>query len=170
MSQPFVGQLLLVPYNFNPSGYLFCQGQILAISQYEALYNLIGITYGGNGQQTFQLPDMRGRTGIGMGIGSTGTSYVIGGIGGVEQVTLTTNQMPSHNHPFACSIATQGSAVPTNAVPAAGPNIYNGGTPSVNFAPGTITMTGGNQPHANLQPYLVLNWCIAWAGIYPVQG
>lgn len=169
MSQPFVGQLLLVPYNFNPSGYLFCQGQVIAISQYETLYNLIGTTYGGDGQQTFQLPDMRGRTGIGMGTASTGTVYVIGEKAGVEQVTLTTNQMPSHNHPFACSIAAQGSAVPNNAVPASGPNIYNAGSPSVNFAPGTITMTGGSQPHANLQPYLALNWCIAVYGIYPSQ-
>jgi len=170
MSQPFVGQLLLVPYNFNPQGYLFCQGQLLQISQYEALYNLIGTTYGGDGQSTFGLPDMRGRTGIGMGTGAGLSSYVIGERGGVEQVTLTTNQMPQHNHGFACSTSAQGSAVPNNAVPASGPNIYNAGSPSVDFAGATITMAGGNQPHANLQPFLVLNWCIASAGIFPSQG
>jgi len=170
MSQPFVGQLLLVPYNFNPSGYFFCQGQLIAISEFEALFNLIGTTYGGDGQNTFALPDMRGRTAVGTGTGSTGTSYVIGERAGLEQVTLTTSQLPQHTHGFACSTAAQGSAVPNNAVPASGPSIYNAGVPSVNFAPGSITMAGGNQPHSNLQPYLVLNWCIAWAGIFPSQG
>ncbi|MGH9666665.1 MAG: phage tail protein [Bryobacteraceae bacterium] len=165
-SSPYVGMLLLVPYNFAPASWMFCAGQSLAISENDTLFNLIGTTFGGDGQSTFNLPDLRGRTPVHQGPG-----YVIGQRGGVENVTLTGNQLPSHTHSVSASSGAQNSSVPSNNVLASGPLTYvpNGQTNGA-MAPASIASNGGSQPHANLQPYLTLNWIISLFGIYPSQG
>jgi microcystin-dependent protein len=172
MSQPYVGELMLVPYNFAPVGWMFCQGQLLPISEYDTLFNLIGTTFGGDGQSTFALPDLRGRTAIAFGPSKSGTNYQIGQTGGVETVTLNGNQMPLHNHQAACSNNAQNSANAAGSVlatAAAGVNMYSPTAPSTPMG-ASISTFGGNQPHENRQPYLTLNWCISLFGIYPSQG
>ncbi len=169
MSNPYVGQLLLVPYNFAPAGWMFCQGQLLPISEYDVLFNLIGTTYGGDGQSTFALPDLRGRTAIGVGQSSGTSNYVQGQVQGVETVTLTLNQMPSHSHPMGASGTAFNSNPPTGAYfgAAAGMQPYGtGGTPA-NMAAQSVTFDGGSQPHENRQPYLALNWIISLYGVFP---
>jgi microcystin-dependent protein len=172
MSEPYVGELMLVPYNFAPVGWMFCQGQILPISEYDTLFNLIGTTFVGDGQSTFALPDLRGRTAIAFGPSKTGTNYVIGQSGGVENVTLNGNQMPLHNHQAACSNNPQNSANAAGSIlatAATGVNMYSPTAPSTPMG-ASISTVGGNQAHENRQPYLTLNWCISLFGVYPSQG
>lgn len=172
MAQPFVGSLMLVPYNFAPAGWMFCQGQLLPIAENETLFQLIGTTFGGDGQSTFALPDLRGRAAIGTGTSTTGTSYTLGQNGGVEQVTLTTNQMPLHNHAAGCSVNDQNSANANGSVlanAAAGVNMYSVNPPSAPMAAASLTAAGGSQPHDNHQPYLTLSWCISLFGVFPSQ-
>lgn len=169
MSQPYVGQLLLVPYNFAPAGWMFCQGQVLPISENETLFQLIGTTYGGDGQSSFALPDLRGRTAIGAGQSPGTSNYVIGQIQGVEQVTLTGNQLPVHSHNVASSGSVGNSSLPNGTFLAAtsGAQAYASAGTAGNLAPGSLSPVGGNQPHDNLQPYLTLNWIISLYGIFP---
>jgi microcystin-dependent protein len=166
---PNVGEILLVPYNFAPHGWAFCQGQLMSISQNTALFSLLGTLYGGDGSTTFALPDLRGRSPVGMGQGPGLQSYVIGQSGGEETVTLTLNQIPTHTHPAFGSKNTVTTASPTNAVWATETrlNIYSssGGT---TMAPSGLA--GGNQPHDNMSPYLTLNYVIALQGIYPSRN
>lgn len=172
-SQPYVGQVVLFPYNFAPVGWMFCNGQQLAISENDTLFNLIGTTYGGDGQQTFNLPDLRGRTPLHMGTNpSTGTTYVIGQTGGVPSVTLTVQQIPIHTHPPIASNNAQSSANPVNNVLGSnGPLMYLPNTPpNSTMANNMLAPQGGSQPHDNLQPYLTLNWCISLFGIFPTQS
>ena len=170
--QAYIGQLLLVPYNFAPVDWAFCQGQLIAISENTALFTLIGTTYGGDGVTTFQLPDLRSRTPLCIGQGQGLQNYVLGERGGVESVTLNTNQIPSHNHTFLGSNQNANLTVPTTATFAtAGVNIYdNIDAPDTPLANNVCSMTGGNQPHSNIQPYLTLNWIISLFGIFPSQG
>ena len=169
MSSPFVGQLMLVPYTFAPAGWMFCQGQLIAISQNDTLFNLIGTTYGGDGQTTFGLPDLQGRTPIHMGPG-----YVLGQPGGSESVTLTTAQMPAHTHPATATSNAQTAQTPQgNVLATATFNLdYSSATLGPNTAMSAKSMDtqGGSQPHENRQPYLVMNWIISMFGIYPSQG
>jgi microcystin-dependent protein len=167
---PYVGQLLLVPYNFAPSGWMFCQGQLLPISEYSTLFNLIGTTYGGDGQSTFALPDLRGRTPIHQGTGAGLSSYVIGQIGGVENVTLNGNQIPVHSHQAYGSSQAASTVSPAGAVPASGQTMYRTGATPFPLSPTVCSIAGGNVPHDNLQPYLTMNWIISLFGIYPSQS
>ena len=168
MSDPYTGEIRLFGGNFAPVGWAFCDGSLLAIDQFDVLFQLIGTTYGGDGQQTFALPDLRGRIPIHYGSGPGLSTYTIGEIGGVETVTLTTQQIPTHNHPVGAANGATGTT-PVSAVPAAvtaGARYYSG-TPS-----GTVPMTpsgvtGGNQPHENMAPFLCVSFIICQFGTYP---
>jgi microcystin-dependent protein len=166
MSEPYVGEIRLVGFNFAPIGWFLCQGQTLSISQYDVLFNLIGTTYGGNGQTTFQIPNLSGRTPVHIG-GSNG--YIQGETGGVESVQLTAGQLPAHAHP----IVVQGAA---GNVPSPVGGILAGSAadqyaPTAGAVSGPIlSSAGGGQPHSNLQPLVCLNYIIAYAGIYPSQN
>jgi microcystin-dependent protein len=171
MSQPYVGQVICVGFNFAPVGWLPCDGRLLPISQYDVLYNLIGTTYGGDGVNTFGLPDLRGRTPLGSGQLSGGGSYVAGQTGGAETVSLTGNQYPSHSHGVVPTQNNGNSNSPGNNFLAAGQQIYNGNAPTAAMNSQAVTPSGGNGlPHSNLQPYLTCNWIISLYGVYPTQG
>jgi microcystin-dependent protein len=174
MSNPYIGEIRIFAGNFPPAGWEFCDGQILPISENDALFILIGTTYGGDGQSTFALPDLRGRLPIHQGSDGLGNTYILAETGGVEQVTLTTNQIPAHTHPFPASKDLASSPDPLNAVTAqsrvAGKDLYLEETPpNVNMDAGAITPAGGSQPHDNHQPYLGINFIISLYGIFPHQ-
>lgn len=168
MSQPYVGEIRMFAGNFAPAGWMFCEGQLLPISEYETLFNLIGTTYGGDGQSTFQLPDLRGRLPIHQGNG-----FTLAENGGVETVTLTTAQIPSHSHPFLGTTDFANSSSPSNAVPAqigSGVKLYTGVTTTTRaMSPNMIGSTGGSQPHDNFQPYLCVDFIISLFGVFPSQ-
>jgi microcystin-dependent protein len=170
MSEPFLGMIIIVPYNFAPRGWAFCQGQILPIAQNTALFSLIGTTFGGNGQTTFALPDLRGRVPNGAGQGPGLSSYDLGQVGGTESTTLTINQMPGHAHTVAPNCTNNASAAtkPAGNFPS-GADAYNSAADQVMGATNT-SIAGGSQPFPNLGPYLTLNFCIALEGIYPSRN
>jgi len=171
MSEPFVGELRLVGFNFAPVDWMQCQGQLIAISENSTLYNLIGTTYGGDGQQTFQLPDLRSRIPVHMGSLSGGSTYVLGQTGGVETVTISLNQIPSHNHSAAVAANAQSaSASPLNSIPCQGVQVYATEAPVEAMAASSVSNVGSSLPHTNLQPFLALNWIISMYGIYPSQS
>jgi microcystin-dependent protein len=162
--------IIIVPYNFSPRGWAFCNGQILPIAQNTALFSLLGTTYGGNGQTTFALPDLRGRVPNSSGQGPGLSSYDLGQVGGVESETLTINQMPAHNHMVSCQGQDSDSATPVNNFPAkAAANVYATVADTL-MNVGMIKNTGGSQPFSVLQPYLTLNYCIALEGIFPSRN
>lgn len=166
MGQPYVGEIRMFAGNFAPAGWMLCQGQILPISEYETLFVLIGTTYGGDGQDTFALPNLQSRVPIHQGTGGNGT-YIIGETGGVESVTLTVNQIPLHSHP-PLGQSGNGSSAPGGGVWATSTqNIYTDGTPAILMNPQAIGQAGGNQPHDNMMPYLGLNFIISLFGIFP---
>ncbi|WP_236000269.1 phage tail protein [Bradyrhizobium uaiense] len=160
--------------NFAPVGWNFCDGSLLPISDYETLFNLIGTTYGGDGQSNFAVPDLRGRLPLHMGTASSGTSYVIGETGGVENVTLTTQTIPQHSHAFIASTQTVTGANPQgNILDQTSGTIalyIDGQPPDGPMAAGMLTNTGGNQPHDNLQPLLCVTFIISLFGIFPTQS
>jgi len=164
---PFLGQLMLVPYNFAPRGWAFCNGQIMSIAQNTALFSLLGTTYGGNGQTTFALPDLRGRAALSAGQGPGLQNYNLGEMAGSESVTLISSQMPAHSHLVGASTGSA-QATPDNAFPGSdgGTQIYDLAA-STTMNPQMIQPAGGSQPHENRQPYLVLNYIIALQGIFP---
>lgn len=168
MATPYVGEIRLVPYTYAPVGWAFCDGSLVSVTAYEALYNLIGTTYGGDGVTTFALPDLRGRTPIHVGQRPGGSNRTLAETGGVEQVTLTASQMPTHAHPMTASSAPGDSQTPAGNSPSAdGANrIAPYGTTS-NTTMADPLPTGGGQPHDNRPPFLALNFCIALEGIYP---
>jgi microcystin-dependent protein len=172
MSSPFIGEIRMFGGNFAPQGWMFCDGSILPIDQFDVLFSLIGTTYGGDGQQTFALPDLRGRVPIHQG--TFLSSFVLGEVGGSESVTLTQSQIPGHTHPLLGSSAGAASTSPAGNVPAtmAGVTTFAYGTdlPPTTFAPQSVTAAGGNQPHDNLQPYLCISFIISLFGIYPSQN
>lgn len=172
MAGPYVGEIRIFGGIFAPVGWAICQGQLLPISEYDVLFNLIGTTYGGDGQSTFQLPDLRGRAPVHFGTGQSGTPYTLGQTGGVEQVTLTKAQLPAHNHGFAVTTATGTQPNPGNNLLAnsQGPQPYIQEPPDGNLNPNTITNAGGSAPHTNLQPLMCLNFIIALFGTYPTPG
>lgn len=166
MAQPYVGEIRMFAGNFAPAGWMFCEGQLLPISEYETLFNLVGTTYGGDGQSTFALPDLRGRIPIHMGNG-----FTLAETGGSEEITLTVPQIPAHSHPFLASSATATGSNPQNNVNDQNTTIqiYTQGSSSDNLNPGAVTSTGGSQPHNNFQPYLCVDFIISLFGIFPSQ-
>ncbi|MBK8623032.1 MAG: phage tail protein [Saprospiraceae bacterium] len=168
--EPYIGQVCLFGFNFAPRGWAQCNGQLMPIAQNSALFSLLGTTYGGDGRTTFALPDLRGRVALSQGQGPGLSSYPIGFAAGVESVTLTTSQLPAHNHPGQLH-ASNGAANQEEAqnhllsetaiyTDAAANQVMNAGAV-------TVGPTGNNQAHENRQPFLVLNYCIALEGIFP---
>lgn len=180
MEEPFLGEITMFAGNFAPRGWAFCNGQLLAISQNDALYTLLGTTYGGDGINTFALPNLAGRVPIHVGT-TLGKTFILGQSGGVESVTLTTQQLPAHNHSILTSevsFKTRGdsagnSASPDNNFIAQAPlkKFFGRDTPPDKMAPlesvGTVGPAGSNLPHDNMQPYCAINFIIALEGIYP---
>ncbi|MEJ5104830.1 MULTISPECIES: phage tail protein [Chryseobacterium] len=170
-SDPFLGQIAFVPYNFAPNGWAECNGQILPIAQNQALFSLLGTTYGGNGTTNFALPDMRGRVLIHNGTSpSSGTTYTLGEVGGAEGVTLTVTQMPAHSHSVSAVTAEGNQNVPTGSLPANTKVLdkeYSDAAADTTMKSSMIGNTGGNQPHENRQPFITLKCIIALNGIFP---
>jgi microcystin-dependent protein len=181
MAQAYLGEIRMVGFNFAPSGWFLCNGQTLAIQQYTALFALIGTYYGGNGTSTFQLPNLQGRVPIHWGTGPGLSTYVIGEQAGTENVTLLYNNLPLHSHLVNVSTAAGAQSSPLGATLAQS-NTGTGHTPNLNvpnfvttapnatLAATTIGNTGGNIPHNNLQPFLVVNFIIAYTGIFPSRN
>lgn len=164
MAQPYVGEIRIFAGNFAPAGWMFCEGQLLPISENETLFQLIGTTYGGDGESTFSLPDLRGRVPLHQGNG-----FILAESGGAEEITLTAQQIPQHSHPFIASsdpantlnaggnvVATPLTATPFIAIP-----------PNISLAAQSISIVGGSQPHTNFQPYLCVDFIISLFGIFP---
>jgi microcystin-dependent protein len=166
MAQPYVGEIRMFAGNFAPAGWMFCEGQLLPISEYETLFNLIGTTYGGDGQSTFALPDLRGRVPIHQGNG-----FTLAETGGVEDVTLTVSQIPAHSHPCLASTNAGNAASVLGNVTAqnASVTIYRAQPPNEAMDPRAVGSTGGSQPHSNFQPYLCVDFIISLFGIFPSQ-
>jgi microcystin-dependent protein len=172
---PLLGEIRLMPYSFAPNGWLPCDGRLLPINQQTALYSLLGTMYGGDGRVTFALPDLRGRAAVGLGQGPGLSNYVQGAVAGTETVTLQQAQMPAHIHGLNAQIAVSTDSglqkQPQGNYYAANNTEQYGGSSAGTMAPDVITgqagQAGGNQPHDNHQPYLVLNYCIATTGQYP---
>ena len=165
MSAPYIGEIRIFAGNFAPAGWMFCEGQLLPISEYETLFNLIGTTYGGDGESTFVLPDLRGRIPVHQGNG-----YMLAEQGGVETVTLTVAQIPAHNHALLASKSFASATTVQQNLPAqanvAGIQTYRPGA-NGKLSPSSIASTGGSQAHNNFQPYLCVNFIIAFFGIFP---
>jgi microcystin-dependent protein len=166
MAQPYVGEIRIFAGNFAPAGWMFCEGQLLPISENETLFQLIGTTYGGDGESTFALPDLRGRVPLHQGSG-----FTLAETGGVEEVTLTVNQIPAHSHPMLGTGNNAATTSPKDAVaavqPVFGVKPYGTDNPSANLSPQSISTVGGSQPHSNFQPYLCVNFIISLFGIFP---
>jgi microcystin-dependent protein len=164
MAQPYVGEIRMFAGNFAPAGWMFCEGQQLPISENETLFQLIGTTYGGDGESTFNLPDLRGRIPLHQGNG-----FILAETGGAEEITLTTNQMPVHNHAFTAVTAVGTSPNVAGNLPAAAGNIdlYRQAAAGTPMAPQSISPVGGSQPHTNFQPYLCVDFIISLFGIFP---
>lgn len=180
MSEPFLGQISLFPYSFPPKGWADCVGQLMPISQNTALFSLLGINYGGNGTTVFGLPDLQGRVAVGMGQLPGGGDYVQGDIGGNESVTIDSTTMPAHGHALNATQDAGTVNTPAGNVLATvfvgdlsggnQGNVYNPETPDSTLEPASITQAGGTQPHSNLQPSLVLRYCIALTGVFPQRN
>jgi microcystin-dependent protein len=164
MAQPYVGEIRMFAGNFAPAGWMFCEGQLLPISEYETLFQLIGTTYGGDGESTFALPDLRGRIPIHQGNG-----FILAETGGAEEITLTVNQIPAHTHPMLASadptttpsVANNVLGAPLTATP------FFADAPTATLSPQAISNVGGSQPHTNFQPYLCVDFIISLFGIFP---
>ena len=176
MSEPFIGQILIVGFNFAPRGWAFCNGQILSIAQNTALFSLLGTTYGGNGQTTFALPNLQSRVPLHFGQGPGLSGYSLGELSGTETVTLNSSQMPQHTHTntvaFNASNASASDTVPTGNFLAADNQYKSTANTTLNAAAVQVTIqpAGGSQPHENRQPYLALNFIIALEGIFPSRN
>jgi microcystin-dependent protein len=168
-SEPFIAEIMIFAGNFPPRGWAFCDGQLLPISQNTALFSLLGTTYGGNGQTTFALPDLRGRVPVHAGQGLGLSSVSLGEVGGAEVVTLTGAQSPAHVHEVAASNGGATASRPSNNFLAAG-GAYATASDGTTMNPAMIRNSGGGQPHENRQPYLALNFCIALQGIFPARN
>ena len=173
MSNPYVGEIRMFGGSFAPAGWAFCNGALMPISENETLFNLIGTTYGGDGQTTFALPDLQGRTPVHQGQGPGITqNYTIGEVAGVEQVTLTTQQIPVHNHAWVASSALGTGSDPTNSLLAQHPTAspYSVAPPTGAMNAQMVSIVGGSQPHENMQPYLCITYIISLFGIFPSQN
>ncbi len=173
MSSPYVGEIRIFAGNFAPVGWAFCQGQLLAISENDTLFALIGTTYGGDGQSTFALPNLSSRVPIHMGTDPNGNPYTIGQMGGVETVTLTASQIPAHSHVPQASSGAGTSGSPGGNVWAASNNLGQyapGDTVNALMAADSLGATGGSQPHDNIVPFVAVNFIISLFGIFPTQN
>jgi microcystin-dependent protein len=164
MAQPYVGEIRMFAGNFSPAGWMFCEGQLLPISENETLFQLIGTTFGGDGQSTFALPDLRGRLPIHQGNG-----FILAETSGAEEITLTVNQIPAHSHPVLATQNASQDSQPAGKVMARTPgtDTYVIEAPNASMAPSAVTSVGGSQPHTNFQPYLCVNFIISLFGIFP---
>jgi microcystin-dependent protein len=165
MAQPYVGELRMFAGNFAPAGWMFCEGQLLDISENETLFNLIGTTYGGDGESTFGLPDLRGRLPVHQGNGS-----VLAEVGGAEEITLTVGQMAGHTHPLLATTSPGNSSNAQNDDISSSPSLLlyvEGQSPDTNLSPSVVGPVGGSQPHTNFQPYLCVDFIISLYGIFP---
>jgi microcystin-dependent protein len=171
MSDPFVAEIRIFPFNFAPTGWAFCDGQILPLSQNTALFSLLGTTYGGDGKSTFALPDLQGNIPIHPGQGAGLSQYSLGQTGGSDFVTLLQSEIPIHSHTPNASYADGTDQVPTGSRYASGVGIgaYAAVGPLTQLSPNAIAPAGGDQPHNNLMPYLTLNYCIALQGVFPAR-
>lgn len=173
MSESYIGEIRMFAGTFAPQGWAFCDGSLVSIAEYESLFNLIGTTYGGDGQSTFALPDLRGRVPIHQGTGPGLSTHTIGEMGGTESVTLMTSQMPVHNHAAMANNAGGNADTPAN-------NFWSASTTTTQYVPGSeantgmgasaIVYAGGNQPHDNMLPFTAISFIISLYGIYPSQG
>ena len=166
MAQPYVGEIRIFAGNFAPAGWMLCNGQILPISENETLFQLIGTTYGGDGQSTFGLPDLRGRVPVHQGSG-----FALAQMGGQETVTLTTSQLPQHTHNAAAASSPGNTDSPAgvNSKAAVATPLYSTAATNAQMNAGAISATGGSQPHDNMSPYLTINYIISLFGIFPSQ-
>jgi microcystin-dependent protein len=171
-SQPYVGEVVIVAFNFAPQNWASCNGQLLSIAENDALFALIGTTYGGDGVSTFALPDLRGRVPIHQGQGPGLNNYILGQTGGQETVTLSINQMPAHEHTISGQSALGATSIPTGSVWASQSklNVYSSANPDTPMNPASVSTAGGNQAHDNRSPFLTLNYIISLFGIFPSQG
>jgi microcystin-dependent protein len=171
MSQPFIGEIRMFGGNFAPAGWAFCAGQLIPISENDALFTLIGTTYGGDGQETFALPNLQSRVPIHTGTDPKGTTYQLGEMAGTEQETLSTQQIPSHTHAFLGSTTAATLTSPKDSVVATSAQVayLTIATASVAMNANAITPAGGSQPHENCQPFLCINFIISLFGIFPHQ-
>ncbi|MBD8890936.1 phage tail protein [Roseibium litorale] len=169
MSEPFVGEIRMFAGNFAPRGWAFCDGQLLAVSQNDALFSLLGTVYGGDGRTTFGLPDMRGRIPIHQGTGPGLSPRRLGSKSGSETVTLTVNQLPSHSHDFSASTALAEEDSPADRVLArvSGYNLYNKDTQTTSLNTASIENIGGSRSHTNMMPSICVSFIMALVGIYP---
>lgn len=165
MSTPFLGEVKIISFNFAPQGWTFCNGQFLPINQNQALFSLLGTMYGGNGQTTFALPDLRGRVPLHIGNG-----LLQGQAGGQEFHTVTQSEMPTHNHVVNAVNGTATTEAPGGNFLATNPAALYNTTPDTTLQPATVTNTGGSQPHENRQPFIVLNFIIALVGVFPSRN
>lgn len=166
MAQPYVGEIRMFAGNFAPAGWMFCEGQLLPISENETLFQLIGTTYGGDGESTFGLPDLRGRIPLHQGNG-----FTLAETGGAEEITLTVNQIAAHSHTMLGSANTGTGTAPQNNVlsglPVATNSAYGTDAPLTTLSPSSVSPVGGSQPHTNFQPYLCIDFIISLFGIFP---
>jgi microcystin-dependent protein len=180
MSEPFVAEISIFAFNFPPTGWAFCQGQLLPISQNTALFSLLGTNFGGDGKSTFALPNFQDQAAVSTGQGPGTSDYVVGQAEGVPNVILLTTEMPLHNHSFNCSTTQGVTTVSINSQLATGQAgdivtgitnaaMYVAAAPNAAFAPNEIGITGASNPHNNMQPYLALNFCIAMQGVFPAR-
>jgi microcystin-dependent protein len=166
MGQPYVGEIRMFAGNFPPNGWMFCEGQLLPISENETLFQLIGTTYGGDGESTFALPDLRGRLPIHQGNG-----FTLAETGGAEEITLTVQQIPAHGHPLLGDSEVANDPNAQNNLPAESSAIsmYQSASPATAMAAQSVGSVGGSQPHTNFQPYLCVDFIISLFGIFPSQ-
>lgn len=166
MGTPFLGEIKIISWNFAPRSWAFCNGQLLPINQNQALFSLFGTMYGGNGQTTFALPNLRGQVPIHVGNG-----HIQGETGGTEAVTLSQSQMPTHIHLVnATTNETAQGPVASGALLSPGNNMYSGVSNTTTLSPNAVSNVGGSQPHNNMMPYLVLNFIVALQGIFPSRN
>lgn len=167
MSDPYIGEIRMFGGNFAPVGWAFCQGQLLPIAENDALFTLIGTTYGGDGESTFGLPNLASRLPVHLGAG-----FVLGQAGGEETVTLSSQQIPVHTHPVTASTGTGSQSSPTGNILAESATValFSGNAPNQSLAAPTVQADGGSQPHDNMQPYVVINFIISLFGIFPSQS
>jgi microcystin-dependent protein len=165
MAEPFLSEIRIMSFAFAPKGWALCDGQLLPINQNQALFSLLGTTYGGDGRVNFGLPDLKGRVPIHVGSGHT-----LGERGGEQAHTLSISELPTHAHQAEASASNGNTPIPANNVLAAANNLYGSATNLTTLSPTSIANAGGSQAHMNMQPYLVLTFCIALQGIFPSQN
>jgi microcystin-dependent protein len=165
MAEPFLAEIRMFSFNFPPKGWALCNGQLLPINQNQALFALLGTTYGGNGQTNFALPDLRGRVPM-----HEGNGHTLGERSGAETHTVNINELPAHTHTARASSASGNTPVPTNNFLAAANNVFRPADNLTPLAAGTVSNVGGSQPHTNMQPFLTIEFCIALQGIFPSQN